>query len=106
MADRWRMNAHDCNGTHWHLGPRPYVEAHGLRDPIVEVDVALVAADDPVATHWGWLKTGQTEPSMIWPNLPCYQTCFPYGPDAEEKAGKGRTVRLAVTPVEEKADAT
>lgn len=95
----WRMHAHRRNGTHWHVGHRRYVELHGGNDPVVEVEVRLAADGDPAATHWGWLASEADEPSMIWPNLPCYQVCFPYGPEAEERAGKGRTVRLTVTEV-------
>jgi hypothetical protein len=97
QATVWRMHAHDRNGTLYDLGPRPWVELHGLNYPIVEVNVRLVADDDPTATHWGWIETGASEPSVIWPNWPCYSVCFHYGPAAEEEAGKGRTVRLAVT---------
>lgn len=93
---RWRMCAHHRDGTLWNVGPRRYVEAHGLLDPIVEVEITVVPDDDPAATHWAWLAAGTHVPTMIWPNLPCYQACFPYGPKAEEDAGRGRTVRLAV----------
>lgn len=93
----WRMHAHDREGVFYDLGPRPWVELHGLDFPIVEVDVRLVADDDSAATHWAWLETGTDEPTMIWPNWPCFMTCFHYGPDAEQEAGRGRTVRLAVT---------
>lgn len=100
MADRWSMFAHNQGWGLTNPGPRPYVELHGLPDPIVEVEVVLVADGDPAATHWGWLKSGGETPSMIWPSWACYSTCFPYGPEAEEKAGRGRTVRLAVNVIE------
>lgn len=96
---RWRMHAHDDNGVYTNIGPRPWVELHGLPLPIVQVDVRLVRDDDPAATHWGWLKTGEDEPSLIWPSHAQFSVCFPYGPRAEEQAGRGRTVRLAVTRV-------
>lgn len=97
QATVWRMHAHDRDGTFYDLGPRPWVELHRLNYPIVPVEVRLVPDDDPAATHWGWIQAGADEPSMIWPNWPCFVTCFPYGPRAEEEAGRGRTVRLAVT---------
>ncbi len=105
----WRMYAHDRNGTFWHLGSRSYVEAHGLRDPIVEVEAREVAHDAPDGTHWGWLHNDwrdgwESTPSMIWPNRPCFDVCFTYGPAAEEKAGKGRVVRLAVRALNERED--
>lgn len=97
QATTWRMHAHDDNGVLSHLGERWWVELHGLDLPIVEVSVTEVSHDDPAGTHWGWLDAGETEPCMIWPSRIQYDMCFPYGPRAEEEAGKGRTVRLAVT---------
>jgi hypothetical protein len=96
---RWTMFAHDYGDQQFYnLGSRPWVELHGLRYPIVEVTVREVEADDPAATHWGWMGTGKSEPTMIWPNWPCYSMCFHYGVQAEEQSGRGRTVRLRVTP--------
>lgn len=97
QATVWRMHAHDDNGTLFHIGDRRYVELHGLRLPIVEVTVTEVGHDDPDGTHWGWLDVKESEPCMIWPSRSQYDMCFPYGPRAEEEAGKGRTLRLAVT---------
>lgn len=39
--------------------------------------------------------------SMVWPNWACYSVCFPYTPEAEEEAGRGRTVWLRVTEAQE-----
>jgi hypothetical protein len=98
------MFAHHDEAWLLNLGSRAYVKAHGLRHPIVEVLVTLVADDDPSATHWGWLAREDEEPSMIWPHLGAYHMCFPYGPRAEEEHGRGRTVRLHVAPLEEGRD--
>jgi hypothetical protein len=46
------------------------------------------------------MEAEEAKPSMIHPHWSLYSMCFPYGPKAEEEAGKGRTVRLAVRPVE------
>jgi hypothetical protein len=75
------------------------VEAHGLRGDIVPVTVTQVAADDPDATHWGWITAdGDLQPALIWPTRAQYDVCFTYGPAAEQDAGKGRTVRLRIVP--------
>jgi len=96
----WRMWAHRYdNGDLHNLGSRRYVEAHGLRKPIIEVDVAEVSDDDPAATHWGWMRPTDTEPVMIYPREVLFRVCFPYGVQAEVDAGKGRMVRLAVAEV-------
>ena len=99
MAEQWDMFAHRHDAGLWNVGSRAFVDAHGLRDPIVAVTVVEVPDDDPAGTHWGWIASGHDKPSMIWPNRACFDVCFPYGAEAEEKAGRGRAVRLAVTEV-------
>lgn len=99
----WQMFAHSCLGTFTDIGSRPYVVAHGLPYPIVPVEVRLVSDDDPAATHWGWIssKRDDAKPSMIWHGRGLYEMCFIYVPDADEKAGRGRTVRLVVTATQD-----
>lgn len=46
-------------------------------------------------THWGWLEPDR-EPSMIYPSRVQLGMCFPYGIEAEIRAGRGREVRLVV----------
>jgi len=103
---RWRMSAHRyANGDLHNLGVRRYVEAHGVKAPIVEVDVVKVPDDSPAATHWGWMRPTDTQPVMIYPHEVLFRVCFPYGVEAEVAAGKGRVVRLAVTEIKEDVDA-
>jgi hypothetical protein len=46
-------------------------------------------------TYYGWQDTGYTGlPEMIWPRRILFEMCFPYGPDAEVKRGRGRIVRM------------
>lgn len=81
-------------GEHW------WVEIHGFPDPIVPVTVAEVAQDSPEGTHWGWIDTEGRQagiPVMIWAFRGALDAQFPYGPEAEERAGKGRVVRLRIT---------
>lgn len=99
---RWRMWAHRYdNGDLHNLGSRRYVEFHGVPKPIVEVDVVEVAEGDSAATHWGWIRAGETEPIMIYPREVLFRVCFPYGVQAEVDAGKGCVVRLAVSEVDD-----
>jgi hypothetical protein len=100
MADSWRMSAHRYrDGLLHNVGSRRFVEHHGLKEPIVEVDAVEVPDGDPSATHWAWLPTGKTEPIMIYPREGLFTMCFPYGSKTEVEHGKGRVVRLAVTEV-------
>lgn len=88
------------DGKLYDLGERWWVKIHGLSYPIVEVDVLEVADDDPSATHWAWMQTGETEPLFSHPYRGGLEICFTYGTKIEVEHGKGRIVRLAVTDVE------
>lgn len=96
----WRMCAVRLSDGLLHdVGDRRTIEFCGRSEGILDVDVALVADDEPSATHWGWIETGDTEPCMIYPVKGMFTMCFPYGPQIEVEHGKGRVVRLAVTQV-------
>lgn len=88
----WILWAHDLGLSYRHIGSKFYVETYGLSHPIVQVTVL----EDPQGDYWGWLATGAATPTMIWPSENLFRVCFPYGPDAEVKAGKGRVVKLRV----------
>ena len=72
-----------------------WVEMHGLDDPVVEVCVR----ESPKGEYWGWIDVKGTVPCMILKGKKLFDVCFPYGPEIEERAGKGRIVRLDVTEV-------
>jgi hypothetical protein len=94
------MWAHDRKGQYQNIGDKRWVELHGLPDPVVPVTVAEVAADAADGTHWGWIwaaDRGSGRPVMIWAFRGAFDVQFPYGPDAEAEAGKGRVVRLRIT---------
>jgi hypothetical protein len=92
----WEMHAHKYeSGQLWNLGPRWWVEVHGLSDPIVAVTVEETPESE-APTHWGWLKTGKDTPEMIYPRRFLLEMCFPYGIAAEVEAGRGREMRLTV----------
>ena len=101
-AGPWRMWAHRYeDGLLYNVGSEQFVKYHGLKEPVVKVDVTEVEDGDPAATHWAWIDAKHTQPIMVWPREGLFTMCFPYGPKREEERGKGRVVRLAVTPVEE-----
>lgn len=94
----WRMYAHLRHGMLTDIGSRNYVVRQRLPHPVMEVEVIMADERHP-ATHWGWLQKGATKPSSIWPTEDLYRTCFYDTPESQEKAGYGRTVRLAVRPI-------
>lgn len=58
--------------------------------------VAVTLAEDPAGSHWGWIRTDTDEPTMIRASRHQFEAQFTYGWQAEEKAGRGRMVRLRV----------
>ncbi len=100
MSDgQWRMSAERFKGMLIHIGDRRYAELYaGTDGSVVEVDVIEVA-DDESATHWAWLDADGSPPMFAQPRRFILDMCFEYGAEAEEKRGKGRVVRLAVTEV-------
>lgn len=74
-----------------------HARMHGYTDP-TPVTVS-VTEDGP---YWGWLPAA-TElrpfptPVMIYRRKVLFDVCFPYGPEADERAGQGRIVRLSDT---------
>jgi hypothetical protein len=75
-----------------------WVEMFGLDDPVVEV----LVRESSKGEYWGWIDTNETVPCMIWKGKHVFSMCFPYGPEIEEKAGRGRIVRLDVREVGKK----
>lgn len=92
----WTLYAHKYkrNGDTFfmHIGSYNYVKAHGLNEPILEVQ----ATENPEGRYWGWLDAGKDTPSMVWPHEQLFRMCFAYGPEVEVEKGKGRIVRMDI----------
>jgi hypothetical protein len=58
--------------------------------------VKLKATEDENGEYWGWLEGDEV--SMVWNSLSALKMCFTYGIEIEEKAGKGRRIRLKIEP--------
>lgn len=56
----------------------------------------VTVAENTGGPYWGWIDAGETVPEMIQPHRSMFEVQFAYGPQAEEKAGKGRVVRLHI----------
>lgn len=103
ISRTWTLWAYDY-GDHkdfpshlfMHIGTKGYVKLHGIEKPIVKVQIT----EDINGAYFGWLDTGADAPSMIWPSQIQFNMCFPYGPEIEEKRGKGKSLRLAITPLD------
>jgi hypothetical protein len=73
-------------------GHRRFALAHSTG----EQPVAVVVSENPDGPYWGWLGAGDEHPCMIYGHPSLFRMCFPYGPQAEVNAGKGRIVRLDI----------
>jgi hypothetical protein len=95
----WALFAHEENGRYCHVGSKRFVEFHGLKLPIVPVQVSILAeGQGEKLAYYGWQDADEYDkpPSMIWPHWTLFSVCFPYGPEDEVKRGKGRIVQLSI----------
>lgn len=95
----WRLPAIARPGGYFdRIGDSPrLLELMAARDSVTEVDVAEVPLSSGEGSYFGWIPAGENVPVMIRCGSDPYRAQFTYGPEAEERRGKGRTVRLRVT---------
>lgn len=96
LPGHWAMYAHrsDQTGHYRHITEKQSRTArYSTTVPIHPVTVTL----DPDGTYLGWLPTGTNTPNRILPDH-LFETQFPYGHESAEAAGRGRAIRLTVTP--------
>jgi hypothetical protein len=93
----WKMHAgrDPRNGGFRNFGHPRYVEMYGNAEVI-----PILLTEDPDGPYYGWIDADRTEPTMIQQHEGMFSMQFPYGPDAEVKAGRGRVVRLTAAEVE------
>jgi hypothetical protein len=112
----WALWAHRYeSGKLWNIGQRPWVELHGLKEPIVPVMVEEILGDPYMAdvTHYGWQDADKPnrEPSLIQirtgtdpvRSMMALDMCFPYGLKAAIEHGDGSVVALRITERSEPA---
>lgn len=76
-----------------HFGAPFIVRMYGHTNPVL----ARVSID-PDGTYFGWQDAGKEEeiPTLIQPRRVLFEVQFPYSPEAAQKVGKGRIVKLSV----------
>jgi hypothetical protein len=94
----WRTYAHRCprrdTGIYYSdFGSLSYVKAHGLKDPIVLIELTEAPEDaSDEVVYWGWVDHGiedgsfkrppryeDGKPEMIWYSWNSFSVCFTYG---------------------------
>jgi hypothetical protein len=66
----------------------------------------VIVTETEDGSYYGWLRTGESVPTMIYDHRIPFNMCFPYGVQAEVKAGNGRVVRLTVKPASQQKPRT
>jgi hypothetical protein len=93
VVREWRMHgSRNSRGTWYAVGDVRYVRLHGTQ-PIP----VLVTADDE-GDYLGWVEAGKSEPVMIQ-HREIFNIQFPYGYQAEVRAGHGEAVGLRIEEV-------
>jgi len=94
----WRMRASASarSGFFDYIG-HPHLDLISPRGSVTDVEVTEVPVRSGDGSYFGWIPAGEDAPVMIRCGSDPYRAQFTYGPEAEERRGKGRTVRLRVT---------
>jgi hypothetical protein len=67
---------------------------------IFEVIVGALEAEVP-GCCWAWWNFEQQRLTMVYPFRQALNMCFPYGPEIEERQGRGRVTPVSVEVVQE-----
>lgn len=95
MPDPWTVfgGFHD-NGTLACAGSDWYVEMHEFKPE------GVVLHEDPDGEYRGWIVPDSDGTPVMVQHAKIYPIQFAYGPEAEEKKGRGRTVRLRIERID------
>lgn len=95
-AGSWTMFAGlDSTGSRYRsIGADPRTPRYNGVTDVHQVQVI----EDPAGEYHGWLRTGDTVPTLIHSHARGLAMSFPAGPGPEEAAGRGRVLRLRIQP--------
>jgi hypothetical protein len=83
--------------NHWeHVSLHPkvtYFHDFNETNPIFCIRVTL---DEETGTYWAWWDYQNQHFTMVYPHLLLVRVCFAYGPEAEEKRGRGKVCRVRI----------
>lgn len=68
------------------------------KEEIVKLEVRPINEGES-SPYWGWHDYERNEYCMIWRSIHAARCCFPYGPEIEEKLGKGKFTNFVITAV-------
>ena len=79
--------------------PRSVKEYMLKPEPIYKIDVREAAEDEMSATPYYGFLDNDGEIKNIYPTFGLFDMCYPYGARAEEKAGKGKIIKVIITEI-------
>lgn len=80
------------SGIYHNFLPHPSLYSTSGPDPITPVRVL----PDEAGTYWAWWDAQRDEVDFIHSQRGLVSMCFPYGPEIEEKQGRGKVIRVRV----------
>jgi hypothetical protein len=96
----WQMWARLDDGALMNVNESKFYVQEHIFDGSEPVQVTVT--EDPDGNFYGWVYdvdgpySNNGVPQFIQPHRGLYDMQFPYGPEATERAGRGKTVRLHV----------
>lgn len=91
-----RIDEHTQEIYYCGFGHKFYANCYAFEGVLVEVDVTINSG----GTYWALYEIADEQLHMIYSNEPCFRVCFPYGPEDEEKRGRGKIVKCSVKEVQ------
>lgn len=94
----WSMHAggSDREGRYLDVYDEAWMVRANGEDP-----VAVTVTEDPEGPYYGWVDTGDERPCLIRDSEFIFGAQFTYGVEPEIRRGRGRVIRLTITPTEE-----
>lgn len=79
--------------------PRSVKEYMLKPEPIYKIDVREATEDEKDMTPYYGFLDNEGEIKNIYPAFDLFDMCYPYGVRAEEKAGKGKIIKVMITEI-------
>jgi hypothetical protein len=68
-------------------------------EPIYKIDVHQATEDETSTTPYYGFLDNDGKIKNIYPTFGLFDMCYPYGALAEEKAGKGKIIKVMITEI-------
>jgi hypothetical protein len=79
--------------------PRSVKEFMLKPELIYKIDVRQATEDEAITTPYYGFLNNEGKIENIYPTFGLFDMCYPYGALAEEKAGKGKIIKVIITEI-------